>query len=92
MPPAVDQNELLVYGQLPEDILKYYALQLLSGLVALNQVRLAHNLISPSVIVLSPDLLRAQLTEFSFVNDVDSNDEPLRAQGDDYGAPEMIRQ
>ena len=64
MPTTTYENELYAFAPLPEDILKYYAQQLLSGLVALNQVNLTHNNISPFSIVLSPDFNRAKLADF----------------------------
>ena len=67
MPTTTYENELYAFAPLPEDILKYYAQQLLSGLVALNQVNLTHNNISPFSIVLSPDFNRAKLADFSEV-------------------------
>lgn len=92
MLPATYQHELVVFGHLPEDILKYYSLQLLSTLDSLHQNRLAHNLISPYVILLSTDFQRAKLTEFAFINDIDSNDPPPVSGEPRYQAPEMRTQ
>ena len=64
MPPTTLYNELFAFAPLPERILKYYAQQLLSGLVSLNQVNLTHNNITPFNIVLSPDFNRAKLSDF----------------------------
>lgn len=64
MPRTTYENELYAFAPLPEEILKHYAQQVLNGLVALNQVMLTHNNISPFAIVLSPDFNRAMLSDF----------------------------
>ena len=92
MPMTTFDNELYAFAPLPEGILKYYAQQLLSGLVALNQVNLTHNNISPFAIVLSPDFNRAKLSDFDQVYDITSNDVPILGGQPGYQAPEMLAQ
>ena len=74
LPQTMYQNELIAFAPVPEEILKYYAQQLLSGLNALNQANLTHNSITPLAIVLSPDFLQAKLSEFEFVHIISSNE------------------